>query len=66
MNKALKKAGKEVTFIRYDEVEHGLRRNAVRIDMLGRMGEFLDTHTQSLPPPHPDTGSIASAPDGGP
>ena len=48
MTGALKKAGKEVKFIRYDEVEHGLRRNAVRIDMLDRMGEFLDTHTQSL------------------
>ena len=53
MNKALKKAGKEVTFIEYEEVEHSLRRNAVRIDMLDRMGEFLDTHTQSLPPPPP-------------
>ena len=42
-----------MTFIEYEEVEHSLRRNAVRIDMLDRMGEFLDTHTQSLPPPPP-------------
>ena len=53
MNKALKKADKEVTFIEYEEVEHSLLRNAVRIDMLDRMGEFLDTHTQPLPPPSP-------------
>ena len=37
MNRALKKADKEVTFIKYDEVEHSLGRNAVRIDMLDRM-----------------------------
>ena len=53
MNKALKKADKEVTFIEYEEVEHSLLRNAIRIDMLDRMGEFLDTHTQPLPPPSP-------------
>ena len=53
MNKALKKADKEVTFIEYEEVAHSLFRNAVRIDMLDRMGEFLDTHTQPLPAPSP-------------
>jgi len=61
MNRALKKADKEVTFIKYDEVEHSLGRNAVRIDMLDRMGEFLDTHTQPLSEPGSTSESVTSS-----
>ena len=65
MHKALKRAGKEVTFIEYEEVEHSLRRNAVRIDMLERIGDFLDTHTQPRSGPEGATASVASAGGGG-
>jgi dipeptidyl aminopeptidase/acylaminoacyl peptidase len=46
MERALKKADKSVEFIEYEEVEHSLRRNQPRIDMLRRIGAFLDRHTQ--------------------
>ena len=65
MHKALKRAGKDVTFIEYEEVEHSLRRNAVRIDMLERIGDFLDTHTQPRSGPEGATASVASAGGGG-
>ncbi|MEE3326816.1 MAG: S9 family peptidase [Myxococcota bacterium] len=61
MHKALKKAGKEVTFIEYEEVEHSLRRNTIRIDMLSRMGVFLDAHTQPRSELEGATASVASS-----
>ena len=37
----LQYAGKKVQYIEYDDVEHDIRRNQYRIDMLSRIGEFL-------------------------
>jgi len=42
--KALRKAGKDVEFVEYDDDEHGIWRHASRIDMLTRIGRFLDEH----------------------
>ncbi len=47
MAKALRKKKKDVEFIEYEDVEHGIRRNRYRIDMLDRIGAFLDRHTRS-------------------
>jgi len=33
-----------VEFIEYEDVEHSIRRNGYRVDMLDRIGSFLDTH----------------------
>jgi dipeptidyl aminopeptidase/acylaminoacyl peptidase len=47
MAKALKKKKKDVELIEYEEVAHGIRRNQYRIDMLERIGAFLDENTRS-------------------
>ncbi len=44
MEKALKNAGRTVEFIRYKGVEHQIYRNKYRIDLLSRLGAFLDRH----------------------
>ncbi|MBW1844625.1 MAG: prolyl oligopeptidase family serine peptidase, partial [Deltaproteobacteria bacterium] len=44
MAKALKRAKKSVEFIEYEDVEHSIRRSGYRVDMLDRIGSFLDTH----------------------
>jgi dipeptidyl aminopeptidase/acylaminoacyl peptidase len=44
MAKALKRAKKSVEFIEYEDVEHSIRRNGYRVDMLDRIGSFLDSH----------------------
>ncbi len=44
MAKALKRAKKSVEYIEYEDVEHSIRRNGYRIDMLDRIGSFLDAH----------------------
>jgi dipeptidyl aminopeptidase/acylaminoacyl peptidase len=44
MAKALKRAKKSVEFIEYEDVEHSIKRNGYRVDMLDRIGSFLDTH----------------------
>jgi dipeptidyl aminopeptidase/acylaminoacyl peptidase len=44
MAKALKRAKKPVEYIEYEDVEHSIRRNDYRIDMLDRIGSFLDAH----------------------
>jgi dipeptidyl aminopeptidase/acylaminoacyl peptidase len=44
MAKALKRAKKSVEFIEYEDVEHSIRRNGYRVDMLDRIGAFLDSH----------------------
>lgn len=45
MAEALEDANKSVSYVEYEEADHGLRRNAYRIDMLTRIGTFLDEHT---------------------
>lgn len=47
MAKQLRKKKKEVEFIEYEEVEHSIRRNRYRIDMLDRIGAFLDLNTRA-------------------
>ena len=42
--KALRKAGKDVEYIEYDDDEHGIWSHASRIDMLTRIGRFLEKH----------------------
>jgi dipeptidyl aminopeptidase/acylaminoacyl peptidase len=49
--KALKRKKQPVRYIEYEEVEHGIRRNAYRIDMLTRIGAFLDEHTRATKSP---------------
>jgi dipeptidyl aminopeptidase/acylaminoacyl peptidase len=44
MAKALKRAKKSVEYIEYEDVEHSIRRNDYRVDMLDRIGSFLDAH----------------------
>ncbi|MCH8084033.1 MAG: S9 family peptidase [Myxococcales bacterium] len=44
MAKALKRAKKSVEYIEYERVEHSIRRNDYRVDMLDRIGSFLDAH----------------------
>jgi dipeptidyl aminopeptidase/acylaminoacyl peptidase len=52
MAKALKRAKKSVEFIEYEDVEHSIRRNGYRVDMLDKIGSFLDAHIgQPAPPP---------------
>jgi dipeptidyl aminopeptidase/acylaminoacyl peptidase len=42
--KALERADKDVELVVYDDVAHSIRRQAHRIDMLERIGNFLETH----------------------
>jgi dipeptidyl aminopeptidase/acylaminoacyl peptidase len=44
MAKALERAKKSVDYIEYEDVEHSIRRNGYRVDMLDRIGAFLDAH----------------------
>jgi dipeptidyl aminopeptidase/acylaminoacyl peptidase len=44
MAKALERAKKSVEYIEYEDVEHSIRRSDYRVDMLDRIGSFLDTH----------------------
>jgi dipeptidyl aminopeptidase/acylaminoacyl peptidase len=44
MAKALKRAKTPVEYIEYEDVEHSIRRNGYRVDMLDRIGSFLDAH----------------------
>jgi len=44
MKKALKGKKKSVEFIEYEDVEHSIRRNGYRVDMLDKIGSFLDAH----------------------
>jgi dipeptidyl aminopeptidase/acylaminoacyl peptidase len=50
MAKALRKKKKSVEFIEYPEVEHGIRRSDYRIDMLSRIGAFLDANSTPRKP----------------
>jgi len=44
MARALKRAKKPVDYIEYADVEHSIRRNGYRVDMLDQIGSFLDSH----------------------
>ena len=44
MYKALKKAKKDVDYIEYEGQDHSIRSQNDRIDMLTRIGEFLEEH----------------------
>ncbi len=44
MAKALRGAKKTVEYVEYEEVEHQIARDGYRIDMLDRIGAFLDAH----------------------
>jgi dipeptidyl aminopeptidase/acylaminoacyl peptidase len=44
MAKTLERDKKSVEYIEYEDVEHSIRRNGYRVDMLDRIGSFLDTH----------------------
>jgi dipeptidyl aminopeptidase/acylaminoacyl peptidase len=44
MAKALKRAKQSVEYIEYEDVAHSIRRNGYRVDMLDRIGSFLDAH----------------------
>jgi dipeptidyl aminopeptidase/acylaminoacyl peptidase len=44
MAKALKRAKKSVEYIEYEDTEHSILRNGYRVDMLDRIGSFLDAH----------------------
>jgi dipeptidyl aminopeptidase/acylaminoacyl peptidase len=46
MREALEKHGKAVQFITYEHAEHSIRPERYRIDLLSRLGEFLDQHTK--------------------
>lgn len=47
MSDALKSAGKAHEFYRYEGGEHSLERTGWRVDMLSRIGAFLDANTGS-------------------
>jgi dipeptidyl aminopeptidase/acylaminoacyl peptidase len=56
MAKALKSAKKSFEYIEYEDVEHSIRRNGYRVDMLDRIGSFLDAHIgQSTAAPRAST-----------
>jgi dipeptidyl aminopeptidase/acylaminoacyl peptidase len=44
MAKALKRAKKSVEYIEYEDIAHSIFRNDYRVDMLDRIGSFLDAH----------------------
>jgi dipeptidyl aminopeptidase/acylaminoacyl peptidase len=44
MAKALEHAKAPVEYIEYEDVEHSILRNGYRVDMLDRIGSFLDAH----------------------
>jgi dipeptidyl aminopeptidase/acylaminoacyl peptidase len=45
LNKRLKRRKKDTELIIYEDAEHSLWRSTHRIDMLDRLGAFLDEHT---------------------
>jgi len=46
MQEALEKHGKSVEFITYENAEHSIIPERYRIDLLTRVGDFLDQHTR--------------------
>ncbi len=49
MHKALKKAKKATELIIYDDIAHSIWRNGYRVDMLGKIGNFLDANIGEQP-----------------
>jgi len=47
MHKALKKAGKDSELVLYKKTAHQIWRDNYRIDMLNKIGRFLDANTGS-------------------
>jgi len=50
MKQALREKKKDVELIEYEDVAHSIERNRYRVDMLQRLGAFLDQHTRPTPP----------------
>lgn len=48
---AMKAAKKDVELVLYDDTEHSLDRSRARIDMLARIGRFLEAHLAKPAPP---------------
>lgn len=46
MHEALEENGKSVEFINYDHAEHNIFPERYRVDLLTRVGEFLDKHSK--------------------
>ena len=46
MHKALEKNGKSVEFITYEHAEHNIFPERYRVDLLTRVGEFLDKYSK--------------------
>jgi dipeptidyl aminopeptidase/acylaminoacyl peptidase len=51
--KTLKRKKKSIQYVEYEEVEHSIRRNRYRVDMLTRIGAFLDEHNRAPKKPEP-------------
>jgi dipeptidyl aminopeptidase/acylaminoacyl peptidase len=51
--KALEAREKPVEFVEYEGAEHGIWRNRFRIDMLERIGRFLERNTRPRDPAQP-------------
>lgn len=49
MKKALEKQDKSVIFVEYEDDDHQIRQQKNRIDMLQRVGDFLDEHLRAGP-----------------
>lgn len=50
MAESLRDAKKKVEFVEYEEVDHSIERSQLRIDMLERIGDFLDRNTGPVVP----------------
>jgi dipeptidyl aminopeptidase/acylaminoacyl peptidase len=44
LERALSRAGKDVELVEYEFAEHDISPERYRIDLLARLGEFLDEH----------------------
>jgi len=49
MKKELNRKKKTVTLVEYEDVEHSIRREAYRMDMLAKIGALLDETTRAVP-----------------
>ncbi len=61
MAKALERKKKSVEFIEYENVEHQIARDRYRVDMLDRIGAFLDAHIGRRPPSDAGSGDVGRA-----
>lgn len=64
MRSALKRAKKQVDYVEYEDVEHSIRDQGYRVDMLQRIGEFLEENLAPLKPSPPSPLSSAPASEG--